>query len=423
MVAEIQTTEAKVNKLLHDISVTFGLSCGFFDINGRQLGCCGFDGRSNFCRFVNFYDTKQICHQSYLRGFGDVALKKEPLVHFCPFGLINITFPVLRFGKEPLFVTSGPLLYQEPDDQMIANILDVNFLLRPRAREIRQYLSEIPVKSEGEVSSLVSVVINALNGAVLLPSKVIDAAVEETEDAEVLTAVQFWLNVNPDEENDAAFTFFIENLTPEFPEKEDDELSQKDFEKIIRAATRFVFAGETFRTQRYRAVKYLELLINLAHQSNFYLDHIFSPEGIDLEEIFSAQSSDELKALLLQVKSIYLNSYLAKKEVEKKDVLFRAMHYIRNHYQDISLSDVAEAVNLNPAYFSNFFKRSTGQSYSAYLNKIRIEESKRLLMTDCSLSEIAQRVGFSDQSYFTNVFKKSQGISPNRWRQEQGKRR
>ena len=74
-------------------------------------------------------------------------------------------------------------------------------------------------------------------------------------------------------------------------------------------------------------------------------------------------------------------------------------------------------MHLHPSYFSTVFKNSTGLSFKEYLNKVRIEESKILLLnTDFSIIDIAIAVGFEDQSYFSKVFKKYTGTTPKQFR-------
>ncbi|MCK5735095.1 MAG: helix-turn-helix transcriptional regulator, partial [Spirochaetaceae bacterium] len=70
-----------------------------------------------------------------------------------------------------------------------------------------------------------------------------------------------------------------------------------------------------------------------------------------------------------------------------------------------------------PTYFSRLFKEEAGQSFKIYLNNLRIDEAKNLLSeTTLPLIEIASRVGFEDQSYFSRVFRNVVGISPGRFR-------
>ncbi len=95
-----------------------------------------------------------------------------------------------------------------------------------------------------------------------------------------------------------------------------------------------------------------------------------------------------------------------------------AARYIRaNYMKDLSLTSVAAHINISPAYFSKKFKLATGFGYKEYLTNVRIQEaSDMLLETTASVSEIAEKCGFSDSDYFGIVFKKSKGISPLKYR-------
>lgn len=96
----------------------------------------------------------------------------------------------------------------------------------------------------------------------------------------------------------------------------------------------------------------------------------------------------------------------------------KAIRYISQTFADnLTLEDVASHVHLNPAYFSTLFKQSTGSSFKEYLNMVRIEESKRLLINpEYSIIDVSMAVGFMDQSYFSKVFKKYTGLTPKQYR-------
>lgn len=412
-----QSTEAKINGLLQDIFMSFRVSAGLFDISGRQLGCCGFQTRSGFCRFIHFYDPTQICRQSYIQGFCQCQKEGRPLIYFCPFGLVNITFPVPHTEENPCFVTAGPLLYRKPDDSMIGNILNLNCLLKPRAREVRQNLGEIAVRSEAEVQSMAAIIQNALEGAtsLLIPEEILSG--QDRED--VVDSLEQWLKINPNEEDTEIF--LNRAIKAALPPKATTETgySSEELAEFVTKISDSICSGGNLALMISRTLKYCRFLLEFSRQNGVNLEQLFYPNGISIERIAAAGSRETLERYLVQCNTLFLNSYAASREVRNKDAIFRAMHYIRSHYSDISLRDVADHVGLNSTYFSNLFKRSTGQSYSQYLNKVRIEESKRLLLADNSLSEIAQKVGFSDQSYFTNVFKKVEGISPHRWKNAQ----
>lgn len=84
----------------------------------------------------------------------------------------------------------------------------------------------------------------------------------------------------------------------------------------------------------------------------------------------------------------------------------------------LSLTNLAESVNINPTYVSRSFARYFDDlSFGEYIRKQRIDKAVQLLeSTRYSLTEIAYLTGFSDQSHFTRIFKKQMGLLPSEFR-------
>ncbi|MHA6531302.1 helix-turn-helix domain-containing protein [Paenibacillus sp. BAC0078] len=97
-------------------------------------------------------------------------------------------------------------------------------------------------------------------------------------------------------------------------------------------------------------------------------------------------------------------------------------NYIFNHlYEELTLGTLAGVAGLNASYLSQQFKKETGIAVSDYIQRERIEEAKRLMeLPGITLSDIATRLHFNDQSYFTKVFKKYTGMTPKQFRQDRG---
>lgn len=96
----------------------------------------------------------------------------------------------------------------------------------------------------------------------------------------------------------------------------------------------------------------------------------------------------------------------------------RVLAYIeKTPLPKITLKDVADNVHMNPSYLSQLFKQQVNKKFVDYITELRIEEGKRLLVTtSLRMSEIAERVGYSDLAYFSNNFKKIAGCSPSDYR-------
>jgi AraC family transcriptional regulator len=98
--------------------------------------------------------------------------------------------------------------------------------------------------------------------------------------------------------------------------------------------------------------------------------------------------------------------------------LRRALDYIQSQLtRDVGLQQLASELDMSPFHFCRSFKQSTGLSPHQYVLRLRIEESKRLLRNgELSIAEVGSRVGFSDPSHFTMMFRKLLGTSPSQWR-------
>lgn len=99
----------------------------------------------------------------------------------------------------------------------------------------------------------------------------------------------------------------------------------------------------------------------------------------------------------------------------------RAMDYIRcNISRDLSRTEIAEAIFLSPEYLSHLFKKETGSSLSEYIVTEKMRLAQQLLRdSSMQISEVAQKVGYSNFSYFSQVFKKHLGLSPVEYRNQQ----
>ncbi|CAH0120140.1 MULTISPECIES: response regulator [unclassified Paenibacillus] len=100
------------------------------------------------------------------------------------------------------------------------------------------------------------------------------------------------------------------------------------------------------------------------------------------------------------------------------------IQYLHDHYdRNLSLEEICNRLAVSKNYFSYLFKRETGQNLWAYLTDVRLNKSKELLSaTDLKSYEIAYMVGYDNPSYFSKLFKKSTGLTPNEFRAAEAQR-
>lgn len=112
-----------------------------------------------------------------------------------------------------------------------------------------------------------------------------------------------------------------------------------------------------------------------------------------------------------------LNSFEEEEEGNYKPLIKSILKELQENYRrcDYSLTDLAETVGFSDSYISKALKKETGLSFNEYLTTLRIDKAKEILVCEgrlTSVNEVAKRVGYSSQHYFSQVFKKYTGVAP-----------
>lgn len=110
---------------------------------------------------------------------------------------------------------------------------------------------------------------------------------------------------------------------------------------------------------------------------------------------------------------------VAAREAEPPMVTRAKVYIAEKHAEEISLREVAGAVNTSAFYFCKMFKQATGLTFTDYLARLRVEKVKNILQNpNKRISEAAFETGFQSLSQFNRVFRKIAGESPTVWREK-----
>jgi AraC family transcriptional regulator len=139
--------------------------------------------------------------------------------------------------------------------------------------------------------------------------------------------------------------------------------------------------------------------------------------GCPTGRLYGEALSLSLAAYLFKRYSVELGPVAREKLALSPMQVSRVREYIRtNLARDIGLAELADQVSLSPHYFSMRFKHTLGLSPHRYVLRERIDEAQRLLAAGrMSISEVAFSLGFSDQSHFSQAFRKATGTTPKRY--------
>ena len=122
------------------------------------------------------------------------------------------------------------------------------------------------------------------------------------------------------------------------------------------------------------------------------------------------EATDQLQSVLLKLLDVV--SEKVQGDPCEKLRLYMEMNYTSS----IWLEQIAGDLGYNSSYLGKLFKSKTGKSFNSYLDDIRIEHAKELLIKGVSVTQTAENVGIGDLNYFTKKFKKIVGCPPSEYR-------
>lgn len=133
----------------------------------------------------------------------------------------------------------------------------------------------------------------------------------------------------------------------------------------------------------------------------------------------SAMRVQHLRATALNIATILCERHAVimsgeRAESRMTSCIKHAIGYIRaESHRDLSLDEVSALVGISKYYFAREFRRITGYSFVGYLNVVRCEKARELLLNDdMSVREVGEACGYTNQSYFTRTFREYVGMTP-----------
>ncbi|MBB6636597.1 helix-turn-helix domain-containing protein [Cohnella thailandensis] len=164
----------------------------------------------------------------------------------------------------------------------------------------------------------------------------------------------------------------------------------------------------------------IRLLIGLEKRAfaEAYDDSAYrSYSGYDILSIVQMETLREIKEHV-SAQLIRLREWMMPARPESRHTIIKkTLDYLQQDFEFATLDNTARKVHMTPTYLSALFKNSTGKTFIEQLTDIRIEKAKDMLRgTHLKNYEVAERVGYKDSRYFSQIFKKKVGLSPSEYR-------
>jgi two-component system response regulator YesN len=171
------------------------------------------------------------------------------------------------------------------------------------------------------------------------------------------------------------------------------------------------------------------LIYNLSIELILYILRVLKKYGYDvsvivenedklINTVFFHDKETELEKWVGSIAGRAIDEIQTKNKNKHKKVIEDIIVFIEENYmKDISLKALSNDMYFNAEYIGRLFRRETGEVFTDFVNKVRLNKSKTLLReTNLKAADIAQNVGFININYFYSIFKKYSGMTPTEYR-------
>lgn len=413
-----------LRRLLNSYTYATGLGAVFVGADGHTLiHSDQYDQSCTFCSTIqNCAKGSERCRNFMLHAGQQAASLGETYITRCHAGLVELFAPVMFRNLYIGTVACGPVLMWEMDDMARQEIAARTADLELDAPDLLKNCENIRVyngKSVQGSADLLSMAVNYLAQAGL-------ATLEHRKEltSQQARIAELVFEKKQAEETISALEASAPQSYPLHKEKEllgrvrlGDRTGAKEILNDILGDIFFHNSGN-LDVLKARVLELVVMLSRAAVEGGAQLDKML---GLNYELVTGILRLSTFEELCMAIKSTLdtmLDNVYVTRNVKNAETLGQVLRYIRENFaQPITLDEVARSVFLSPFYFSHLFMDELGITFMEYLTRVRMEEAKKLL-SDKSLSmqAIAEGVGYDDASYFSKVFKKNVGVTPNKYR-------
>jgi two-component system response regulator YesN len=413
-------------KCVDTYSLSVGVRTIIIDSSGDTLyETCGNKEFCGICKSVMAdQNNNQSCSKAHLYGSYQAERFGGKYVFFCPMGLVHWASPITSDGMMKGAILGGPVHMIEPEDFLIEELIVRNNANEEQFAKIRHHIYEVPVIKPEIVNSLSELLfIVAAHISDIQPSKYLEERDYNEHHSNISEYIHYIKTMGGDESHIGSYPLDKEKELLTLISLGDKAGSQKILNELFGHI--FFTTGGDFKVIKARVLELIVLLSRAALEGGADVELIFGLNYKFLNQIHDFNNIEELSFWLSKIMARFTDCVFNLTGVKHVDVIYRAINFIKQNYmRKITLEEVASHVYLSPSYFSKIFKEETKYNFNTYLNYVRIEISKKLLMDDSiDLVDVSNLVGYEDQSYFSKVFKKATGISPGKYRESRGQYR
>lgn len=420
----------ELKRILNAFVIATGLGAIYVNARGESAVIPEeYEGYCHFCKIVRSDpEGRRRCMESMNNAGKLAAQLGEPYISRCHAGLIEFAAPILFNDIYLGSISCGPVLMWEWDEVAIEEFLaltedlDINREALLVASRKLKVLTGRDVQAAAELLFIISNHI-AKTGMITLQQR------KDLNEQQSLLAELIFEKKQAEERIQ-----YLENRVKceEYPlDKENDLLNKvrmgdrKGAKKILNEILSVIFLRSSGNVELIKA-RILELVIVISRaavEGGASLDKLLGLNYSFISELSQKELFEDICIWIVKVLDTFMDTVYESRRIKNSKLLTDAMNYIRENYKEnLTLESVAQQVFISPFYLSHLFREELDITFLEYLTRVRIETAKQLLKDqNTTISSIAAEVGYENPGYFSKVFKKNTGLSPNQYRKNTGR--
>ena len=372
-----------LDKILNHFSGLTSIDFNIFDVDLKDFQ----DYSRTFC-----HSCPKKCDYNNLHLYGcyESSRLDNKYIYYCPMELVFISIPIFSdYNILKNGLIAGPILMGEmPED---SNNISLPYLETSKVNDLTEILSALFSTREPETHT------------------------ESSND--FISAVYKELELLPDHET---YPLEIEKKLQSAIINGNSDRAREYLNKLLGEI--FFRSKGDFNIIKTRALELLVLLSRSAIDAGADSEQIFYLNNSYIREVDKYDTLEKLSFWLSSAINKFISYVFEFGDLKHSLTLHKIIGYIKSNYMNkITLDEMARHVYLSKSHLSKIFNEEMNMSFSSFVNKVRIDNSKQLLLdSSLSIADIANMCGFEDQSYFTKQFKIATGFSPKKFREKHG---
>lgn len=380
-----------------------------------------FKNRPNFCHLIQSKRiSRRTCVEAHKEALRESLRWGEAIFSKCCFFTMQIVVPVLEKGKLAGGLIASPFLLVHPSElepEELDSLYKGRFI-KPRLLE--KALFSLPVIRDEEVKEVAQHLFRLaeslsdpdlgdlikIREAQILQGKIADQIRDLKDLDRELTA---------------------DSLSKLFYEREKEIITRirlgdrEGAKEILYQLLAIILVQylENFELLKMAILELLIILSRAAVEAGAKIEEILGLRYGFITELARLKDQEELCLWIVKVLEKMTDQIYQTRNAKNYQRLKKVMDFIDAHYNEpLTVERIAREVYLSSSRLSHIVKDELGMTLIDYLSRVRVDKAKMLLKNEeFPIAQIAQEVGFSDQSYFTKVFKKVEKCTPKIFRQ------